>query len=158
MWRPSEYTQEIADKICDRLVEWESLRSICIDENMPHRWTVLRWVARDENFCNQYTRAREHWVEWLVEEIFDIADDSSQDYEIYIDKDGNEQKRLNSEHVQRSRLRVDTRKWYVWKVKPKKYGDKLAIWWADDLSPIQTDNRVIVEIITRSQESDIESD
>lgn len=138
--RPTEYNQNMAERICDRLVEWESLRSICLDEDMPAKGTVLKWVARHKEFEDQYTRAKEHWVEWLVEEIFEIADDTSKDYIYWIDEDGNETKRLDSEHIQRSRLRVDTRKWYVWKVKPKKYWDKIAIWWADDLPPVQVED------------------
>ncbi len=41
------------------------------------------------------------------------------------DKDG--KKALDHEHVQRSRLRVDTRKWAAGKLAPKRYGDKLNL-------------------------------
>lgn len=40
--------------------------------------------------------------------------------------------------IQRSKLRVDTRKWLASKMAPKKYGDKVAIGGADDLGPVQT--------------------
>ena len=134
--RPTTYTKEIGDSICDRLASWESLRSICNDEDMPNKGVFFWWLSRNKELADQYARAKEDGVEALVEDIFEIADDTSQDYIYWVDEDGNETKRLNSEHIQRSRLRVDTRKWYVWKVKPKKYWEKLAIWWADDLPPI----------------------
>lgn len=58
--RPTKYTQEIADEICTRIAGGESLHSICRDDHLPHRCTVLLWVVQDrEGFCNQYMIARE---------------------------------------------------------------------------------------------------
>ena len=57
----------------------------------------------------------EHWAE----EIIEIADDSKNDF---VEKEGHTA--LNSENINRSRLRVDTRKWLMARLAPKKYGDK----------------------------------
>lgn len=115
------YTPELAAKICERLAAGDSLRRICrdigIDESTP-RW----WVVEDrEGFAAQYRKARDMGMECMLDELLDIADDKSKD--TYIDEDGNE--RCNKEWLNRSRLRVDTRKWYMSKVAPKRYGDKL---------------------------------
>ncbi len=90
---------------------------------MPDKATVLRWLGDDKraNFRDQYVRAREMQADALFDEALAIADDGSGDWTV--DKDG--KKALDHEHVQRSRLRVDTRKWAAGKLAPKRYGDKL---------------------------------
>ncbi len=121
--RPSRYTPELAAKICARLAEGETLRSICRDVAMPSKTTLLRWLADERNvdFRDQYAHAREMQADALFDEALEIADDASGDWST--DKDG--KKTLDHEHVQRSRLRVDTRKWAAGKLAPKRYGDKL---------------------------------
>lgn len=124
--RPSDYTDELAELICLRLAEGESLRSVCRDDGMPSKQAVLRWLARNEQFRAQYVRAKEEGAEAIAEEMFDIADDGSNDWMEKLDKDGEAiGYQLNGEHVQRSKLRIDTRKWYLSKILPKKYGDRI---------------------------------
>jgi hypothetical protein len=119
MARALEYTQEIADAICERLIEGQSLRTICLDVSMPSAATVCKWLGRVPDFAEQYARAREAQADTLADEILDIADDGSNDW---IERDGKIE--YNGDHVQRSRLRVDSRKWIASKLKAKKYGDK----------------------------------
>ncbi|ELF7891071.1 DNA packaging protein [Salmonella enterica] len=124
--RPSDYTEELAEIICLRLAEGESLRSVCRDDGMPSKQAVLRWLARNESFRAQYVRAKEEGAEAIAEELFDIADDGTNDWMDKLDKDGEAiGYQLNGEHVQRSKLRIDTRKWYLSKIMPKKYGDRI---------------------------------
>ena len=93
---------------------------------MPSKQAVLRWLARNEKFRAQYVRAKEEGAEAIAEELFDIADDGSNDWMEKLDKDGEPIGwQLNGEHVQRSKLRIDTRKWYLSKILPKKYGDRI---------------------------------
>ncbi len=81
-----------------------------------------RLMERDEVGTHaQYARAREMQADALFDEALAIADDGSGDWAV--DKDG--KKTLDHEHVQRSRLRVDTRKWAAGKLAPKRYGDKM---------------------------------
>lgn len=122
--RPSEFSQRVADVICNRLADGESLRTICADDAMPHRATVFRWLAADEAFRDQYAAAREAQAETLFEEMLEIADDSSGDVKL-VGKDGEEREVCDGEFVQRSKLRVDTRKWMASKLAPKKYGDQI---------------------------------
>ncbi len=121
--RPSLYTEALAAKLCLRLAEGETLRAICRDEAMPDKATVLRWLAdkTKTDFRDQYAHARDMQADALFDEALEIADDVSGDWST--DKDG--KKVLDHEHVQRSRLRVDTRKWAAGKMAPKRYGDKL---------------------------------
>ncbi len=121
--RPPLYTETLAAKLCERLAEGETLRSICRDDAMPGKTTVLRWLSDKKNadFRDQYAHARELQADSLFDEALEIADATSGDW--ITDKDG--KKTLDHEHVQRSRLRVDTRKWAAGKLAPKRYGDKL---------------------------------
>lgn len=126
--RPSKFSKKLAEDICLLLAEGESLRSICSAKNMPDKKTVLRWLARDEEFRSQYTRAKEAGAEAIAEELFDIADDGSNDWMERLDAEGDAVGwQLNGEHVRRSQLRIDTRKWYLSKIMPKKYGDKQQV-------------------------------
>ena len=121
--RPCEYSQEKADEICIRMADGESLRSICRDEHMPDMSTVLRWLGRKEldHFRLQYAHAREVGLEQMAGEILEIADDTRLDTSY--NKHGDEV--ANNEWIQRSKLRVDTRKWILSKLLPKKYGDRV---------------------------------
>ena len=123
--RPSSFTQEIADAICHGLMEGRSLRSICTDDGMPTRATVFNWLHGNSAFFDQYARAREVQAEIWADEINDIADDSTNDYVTRTKRDGSEYEEFNAEAVMRARLRVDSRKWLLSKLLPKKYGDKV---------------------------------
>lgn len=123
--RPSSFTQATADKICERLAKAESLRSICSDADMPCTTTVCKWLSDRPDFAAQYARAREAQADTIFDEILDIADDATNDFMERKNGDGSEA--FNSEHVQRSKLRIDARKWMAGKLAPKKYGEKLDI-------------------------------
>ena len=125
--RPSRYTQALADEICRRLANGESLRSICRDEAYPSEAAVRGWVVDDhEDFAAQYARARDIGLDVMADEILEISDDGSNDY---MERQGEKSEgwQLNGEHVQRSRLCVDTRKWMLSKLAPKRYGDRLDL-------------------------------
>lgn len=126
MGRPSEFTQEIADAICERLADGESLRSICKDDGMPSRMTVFRWLGDPERvaFRDQYARAREEQAEFYAESIIEISDEKEVEA-IYQGEDVKLD--LSSSAIARNRLRVDARKWYASKLAPKKYGDFKAV-------------------------------
>ena len=118
--RPSSYTQETADAICEHIAQGRSLVSYCSQEGAPSYTSVMRWLQANESFRENYTRAREAQADYLAEEIVQIADDGLNDtYEV----DG--ETRVNQDVVARSRLRVDARKWYAARMAPKKYGDKV---------------------------------
>lgn len=124
MARPTDYTQELADEICAQLADGSSLRTVCLADDMPNKSTVFRWLRTNQEFCDQYARAKEESADALTDEMLDIADDGSNDWMKRSGKDQEDYWVVNGEHVQRSRIRIDTRKWIASKLKPKKYGDK----------------------------------
>lgn len=125
--RPSIYTQELADLICQQLAEGVSLRTVCKAEGMPDASTVFSWMRTNEEFLKQYARAKQESADAMAEDILDIADDGSNDWETRTNGSGEDYEVPNNEALQRSRLRVDTRKWLMAKMKPKKYADKLDL-------------------------------
>ncbi len=112
--------------ICARLMDGESLRTVCLDDDMPARSTVHLWLAQHQSFSDQYAKAREYQADTIFDEILDIADDGSNDW---MEKRGEDGENLgwkeNGEAIARSRLRVDARKWMAGKLRSKKYGDKI---------------------------------
>ncbi len=128
MARPSIFTKELGDKICKRIAEGESVRSISQDDKMPSGATIYNWLLDSDKlaFLEQYARARNVQAELLFEEILEIADDTTNDT-MLVRMGKNEVPMENREWVNRSKLRVDSRKWYLSKVLPKKFGDKLDL-------------------------------
>lgn len=127
MGRPSSFTQEKADAICVKLAAGQSLRSICEAGDMPDRTTVFRWLRDSEAFRIQYTCAREDQAEAIFDEMLEIADDGEFDYETKTRDDGSEYEAVNHDHIQRSKLRIEARKWVLGKMAPKKYGERIDL-------------------------------
>lgn len=109
--RPSDYSPQKAENICEAIAEGKSLKAICADDNTLTQAKVFRWLATFADFREMYARAREAQVEVFAAEIMDITD------EVIPPND--------NAAVQRARLRVDTRKWLMSKLAPKKYGDRI---------------------------------
>lgn len=138
--RPSKYTPEIGKQICDAMIEGRSIRSICQADNLPSATTVFNWLATPKHpFLEHYTQAREIQAEMMADEILDIADDGTNDFVERETKKGTIIL-CDQENINRSRLRVDARKWVAAKLLPKKYGDKV-----EHVGNENTPLRVIVE-------------
>lgn len=157
MARPTEYTPEMGELMFIGLAAGKSLREVCADEQMPDPATIYRWLASEDDaykgFREQYTRARDAQADFYADEILEISDDGRNDW---MERRSEAEKGagvetgwvLNGEHVQRSRLRVDSRKWVASKLKPKKYGDKLATEISGpEGGPVQTVTEVKVTIV-----------
>ena len=115
--RPTAYSIEIADAICERIADGESLRAICKDDDLPSKATVFRWLKADQEFRDQYARAKVEMADSLFDDILAIADDREKDR----DKEGS----FDIDHIQRMRLRIESRKWMAGKLRPKVYGDRI---------------------------------
>jgi hypothetical protein len=124
--RPTDYNQEIADKICEAISDGQSLREICKADDMPCKATVFRWLGLHKEFSDQYARAREEQAEALADDIVAIADEEHF-FTKGDDSDGGVEVTFDSTAVARNRLRIDARKWVASKLKPKKYGDKIDV-------------------------------
>jgi len=105
--RPTIFTQEIADEICERLAHGETLRKMILDDHMPASSAIYRWLESNESFREQYAQARVKQADYYAEMIVDEA--------------------FNSHDASIGRLRMDALKWAASKIAPKKYGDKIEL-------------------------------
>ena len=133
MGRPSIYTDELAATILGRISNGESLRSITMEEGMPNPDTIYVWLLKRPDFAENYTRAREEQADTLADEILTIADETP---DSVTDEKGIS--RTDSGWVTWQRNRVDARKWVASKLKPKKYGDRVAMEGVEGGAPITT--------------------
>ena len=120
--RPSSYDPLVAAAICEGLAQGMSLRTVMKSEGMPHLSSVFLWLAKYPEFSDQYAKAKQNGVEALAEDLIEIADNGTNDWMERNDPE-NPGYRVNGEHINRSRLRVETRKWVMSKLAPKKYGE-----------------------------------
>jgi hypothetical protein len=104
------YTEAIADEICERLINGESLETILNRDDMPSRMAMLRWRDKYPEFAVRYTRAREDGADRICEKA--LADVNAP---------------ITPEMAQVARLRFDAAKWYASKVAPRTWGDKVEI-------------------------------
>lgn len=117
--RPSTYNKALADEICERLANGESLRSICRDEHMPSDFAVRNWVIHDvEGFASHYTRARDAGLDVMAEQVLEIADEEPNRLDNGAKDSGD---------IAHKRIRFDARRWYLSKLAPKRYGDRQAV-------------------------------
>ena len=116
-------TPQLVKNILDAIVvDHLSVRKAC-KANGISDGTFLQWVADDNSLAEQYTKAMRVRTDTMAMEILDIVDDVAED-DIF-DENGN--RKANNEWINRSRLRMEGRKWIVSKLMPKKYGDHLQL-------------------------------
>lgn len=120
------YSDEIGARVCMNLASGMTLRAVCRQPGMPKPSTVIGWAIKEEHpFYGKYEQARLIGYTVMADDIINIADDASGDYIAKTDKDGETVRALDPENVQRSRLKVEARKWVLAKALPKIYGDKI---------------------------------
>lgn len=123
--RPSSYSLEIAERLCERIASPMSLGKACEPADMPCMASVFKWLREKPEFSEMYAKAVAERAEAHAEELLDIADDGRNDYLETQEDGGGVAYKYNGEAINRSRLRVDTRKWLLAKLQPRKYGDKI---------------------------------
>jgi hypothetical protein len=123
--RPTEYTEEIGDTICDRIVDGESLRTICADAGMPDPATVSGWFSSHPKFRYAYELARAFQAEGLMDESLDIIDDTSGYLVERVQANGKVVVVWDRKQLPRCRLRIDVRKWVVDQLPPLKLEERL---------------------------------
>ena len=108
--RPSLFTPELAEEICRRLAEGETLTAICAEERMPVRSTVYLWLdGSHPDFSDGYARARRLQADTFVDDMVAISDASVGG---------------SSADVQAARLRFDARAWVAARVNPAKWSER----------------------------------
>lgn len=136
--RPTIFKQEIADIICIMLSEGMSLRQILkadTEGKLPAQSTIYEWLIRFPVFAEQYARAREEQADTNADEILEIADEMPPEY---TDKEGRTY--LDQTFIAWQKNRIEARKWTAAKLRPKKYGDRMAVEGVEGGAPIKTED------------------
>ena len=134
--RPSTFSQEVADVICERIAAGESLRGICKSDNLPADRTIWKWLADFQDFAEQYTAARARQADTYADELVQIADEKPP----VLENGG-----TDSGFIADKRLRIDARKWVASKLLPKKYGERQVLA-GDPDAPLVTTVTHLVDI------------
>jgi hypothetical protein len=124
-----DYRLACVELVCQVLQSTDKgIRRVCDairkdNPDFPPKSSIIDWMRQSDELAELYARAKAAQADHIFDDILEIAD--AQDDDEIITEDG---KRLcNNEFVQRSKLRVDARKWVVAKLAPRKYGDKLEV-------------------------------
>jgi len=108
----TSYNEAVATEVLDRLADGQTMKAICREPGMPSARTVKRWAAEDVNgFADRYDRARKLQADALFDESIDISNEEF----------------IDSVEVQAAKLKIDTRRWFIGKLYPEKYGEKVEI-------------------------------
>lgn len=125
--RDVAYSYALSELICERISNGESGVSVCRSPGMPTWAQLQRWRRDKPDFARRLQAAREAGCEYHADVIVDIADHSVNDYVDRLTRDGTTQRTFDREHVERSKLRIDTRKWTVSKRLRHVYGDRAEV-------------------------------
>jgi hypothetical protein len=118
--KPTYAPNDFIPRILEWIADGKTLREFCRQEGNPSYGTVYDWMEEDKDFASRFARARESGEDQIAQECLEIADNAKNDW-----METKYGPQLNQEHVQRSKLRVETRLKLLAKWNPKKYGDKL---------------------------------
>lgn len=123
--KPTTYDFAVVEAVCERLASGEPLEAICRDIGLPVR-TFNEWCQHHEEAGKLKADAREAGYDAIAAECMEIADDARNDW-MAKQGGGEEGLQINTEHIQRSKLRIETRLKLLAKWDPKRYGDRQVI-------------------------------
>lgn len=106
--RPTMYSDDLAKEIFKKISLGRSVHKICQEDGMPSRQTFYRWLGEYDDFSDNYRKALELRQDYHFDEMLEIADLVEED----------------NVKIQKAKLMIDTRKWVLSRMNPKKYGDK----------------------------------
>ena len=150
MAQDTTYLDATGDQIIERMADGESLREICKDPSMPSLRTVLGWVKTNSEFGAAYAVAQDVRAEHLFGQLLEIADDGRNDFLERLGDDGTTIGwRENGEAIRRSQLRVDSRKWVLSKLQPKRFGERQIVESTSELT--LKDNGMDLSKLTREE-------
>lgn len=147
--RPTLYTIELATEICNTIsCSTKGIKQLCMEKShWPCADTIFHWRKIHKEFSDQYVRAKQFQIEALIDEILEIADSSDKDFKS--NPDG--KVIIDHEHIQRSRLRIDTRKWLASKLVPKIYGDRIQTSMEIELDEVQKIRELVRKYMINKQ-------
>jgi hypothetical protein len=125
--------QEVLEGMRNGLSTFKSCQAAGIANSTFHKW-----VSEDSLLRDNYAHAREDLIERMAQEVMELSDQ-----EVPETGDG----KKDWQAIQKHKLQVDTRKWLLSKLAPKKYGDKLEVS-GDPTNPLVTR---IERVVVRSE-------
>lgn len=121
-WVRREMDPEVIDGVLTAIAEGSTVTAAAA-QFMIKPEKFHSWVMRDPLLTERYEEARKIQAEMMLDEMIQISDDGGND-KIH---DDNGRVRVDYDVVQRSRLRLEQRRWHMSKVNPHKFSDKMQI-------------------------------
>jgi len=124
--RPTEYSEELAQHVCKLFTKpGMTLSKLNSMPELPTAWTFYEWKAAHPHIENLYNRARDVQFDIGAEDLETISAETLPGI-IKVtrisDKDGTTTETREVDAIERAKLRIETRKWLLAKLRPKKYG------------------------------------
>lgn len=136
MGRPNKWTKEeiksLTDEILSRLMDGESLRKILPRKadsdnvRLPSRLEFYTWIEQDKDLFNRYARAREIQADELFDEILSVAYTTEEGQVIITKESGGTEVKVG-DMIAHRRLKIDSIKWMLGKMYPKRFGERLEL-------------------------------
>jgi hypothetical protein len=104
--RPTKYSDALANRICEAMINGQDLMSICNNPGFPNRTTVYRWAWSNADFATRLERAREALADHAAFEIGQIAANCT------------------PETAAADRVRLAAFQWRASKLSPRRYSDR----------------------------------
>lgn len=125
--RGTAYNRQVCDEICRRVIDGQTVKEIGASPDMPCANTIWNWIARHPEFCEMWLIAKRAQMLREAESILEIADDGRNDWMQRRVDDGTFEPIVDKENIQRSRVRIDARKWLLAKMMPSIFGERVAV-------------------------------
>lgn len=128
--RPSKYTDKLVTEICVRISSGESLLKITKDSHMPNISNVFEWLIKYPEFRDKYTCARDIQADVIFEKVREVCENTEEGETTetkLIEGFEVESKKSKGDMIAHRRLKVDTYKWMLGKMSPKKYGEHIEV-------------------------------
>jgi hypothetical protein len=126
---------KLADAVLANMETGMSCFKACQHAGVPMP-TFMLWVSQDSELADRYAQARENFVERIAQEVMELSD---------VDVGETPDGRKDWAAVQKHKLQVDTRKWLLSKLAPKKYGEKIEISGDKESPLVHRIERVVVK-------------
>lgn len=172
--RPTDYSPEIAETICQRIIEGLSVRKIADMDDMPTESTIYLWLARYSEFSEKYNEAVQHRTTKYMDECVDLADNMP-DGVMFIGLDGRLYERievltltvqeramaqlqpigLTTELIAKRKLQIETRLKAAARMHPRKWGEKATVALEGGDKPVEVNGELKV-VLVRPKGSDDE--
>jgi hypothetical protein len=116
------YSPEVARLICERLAaDGASLRQICQDTSMPARSTLFVWLRQRPDFREKYKFAKWFQIQWLADDMVDIADGRANEWSERAGPDGKTVRVFDHENFRSRKRQIGEVQWRISKLRPKRY-------------------------------------